>query len=355
MDSTTTWTTHQISQIGTTVGMTSATATTRAMDYFKTMLQDNLSTLTTSLEIDEHNLTHLPYRDWCKRCVQGKSKSQHHQRGGLTKQSITQIDYAFIKSDTDTQRRCSDNLRIDNRTWLGYATVVPYKGINAEALKAKTPFIIENGLKSTIQQSDGEPASVELLTELARQLPHVKMQTSPPHSHQSQGLGYSTDIYAIATGNLLREKLEAIITFGEKVYVEKVMSENKKLYHRNESQKHEAIWIGRDTTTGQHITLTEEFGKLQTRTILRLPHEQQTDQDLLLKVTSLTGEYDNSREISDEDTLTIPPPMHELRSPAMPAMKQRTGITQQEWHYKPPDQLSQEQTRRVPKFPAFPK
>eukprot|EP00971_Amphidinium_carterae_P280612 5570784-Amphidinium_carterae.1 len=27
-------------------------------------------------------------------------------------------------------------------------------------------------------------------------------------------------------------------------------------------QKHEAIWIGRDTTIGQHITLSTEFGRL---------------------------------------------------------------------------------------------
>eukprot|EP00971_Amphidinium_carterae_P101974 2018731-Amphidinium_carterae.1 len=51
-------------------------------------------TLLTQLEIEEHNITHLPYRNWCKHCVQGKSRSQHHQRGGLTKQIITQIDYA---------------------------------------------------------------------------------------------------------------------------------------------------------------------------------------------------------------------------------------------------------------------
>eukprot|EP00971_Amphidinium_carterae_P037502 737472-Amphidinium_carterae.1 len=40
----TTWTTHQTLQPGTTVGMTSATATTRSMDYFKTTLLDYLST-----------------------------------------------------------------------------------------------------------------------------------------------------------------------------------------------------------------------------------------------------------------------------------------------------------------------
>eukprot|EP00971_Amphidinium_carterae_P344830 6485450-Amphidinium_carterae.1 len=73
------------------------------------------------------------------------------------------------------------------------------------------------------------------------------------------------------------------LTFGEKVYIEKITAENQKLLRRNQEQKHEAIWIGRDTTTGQHITLSTEFGKQLTRTILRLPSDQQFDKTLLLQ------------------------------------------------------------------------
>ena len=31
-------------------------------------------------EIAEHNLTHLPFRDWCAFCVQGKAVSHPHQK-----------------------------------------------------------------------------------------------------------------------------------------------------------------------------------------------------------------------------------------------------------------------------------
>eukprot|EP00971_Amphidinium_carterae_P076003 1501469-Amphidinium_carterae.2 len=34
-------------------------------------------------ELDEHNLTRLPYREWCKHCMQGKSGQQYYQKGGL--------------------------------------------------------------------------------------------------------------------------------------------------------------------------------------------------------------------------------------------------------------------------------
>eukprot|EP00971_Amphidinium_carterae_P147755 2928613-Amphidinium_carterae.1 len=107
------WITRQTLQTGTTDGLRGRT-TTRSMDYFRMMNLEKTThnkkhklptyktpVLPTQQEIDEHNITHLPYRDWCKHCVQGKSESQHHQRGGLTKQSITQIDYAYLKSDND--------------------------------------------------------------------------------------------------------------------------------------------------------------------------------------------------------------------------------------------------------------
>eukprot|EP00971_Amphidinium_carterae_P076004 1501469-Amphidinium_carterae.3 len=45
------------------------------------------------------------------------------------------------------------------------------------------------------------------------------------------------------------------------------MAPNMKLYQRIQQQKSETIWIGKDTTTGQHITLTPEFGKLRSRTV----------------------------------------------------------------------------------------
>eukprot|EP00971_Amphidinium_carterae_P206302 4093762-Amphidinium_carterae.1 len=61
-------------------------------------------------------------------------------------------------------------------TGLGHATVVPYKGINADAVRAIVRFIVENGLQSTILQSDGEPAIKDLQNEIVRQIPNLKLQ-----------------------------------------------------------------------------------------------------------------------------------------------------------------------------------
>eukprot|EP00971_Amphidinium_carterae_P124608 2468407-Amphidinium_carterae.1 len=143
------------------------------MDYFKTML--NVQNI--------HNKKKVP-KTYRTPTLPAQQEIDEHR--GLTKQSITQIDYAFIKNDNDKYN--ATVLRICESTkGLGYATVVDYKGLHPRAIKAIMRFLIENGLQSTILQSDGEKAILELLIEIMRQLPHVKMQTSPPHSHQSQG------------------------------------------------------------------------------------------------------------------------------------------------------------------------
>eukprot|EP00971_Amphidinium_carterae_P040916 803642-Amphidinium_carterae.1 len=76
----------------------------------------------------------------------------------------------------------------ESTTGLGYATVVPYKGVNAEAVRALLRFIVENGPQSTILQSDGENAIKDLQNEITRQIPNVTARVSPQYSHQSQGV-----------------------------------------------------------------------------------------------------------------------------------------------------------------------
>eukprot|EP00971_Amphidinium_carterae_P232338 4610321-Amphidinium_carterae.1 len=73
-------------------------------------------------------------RDWCKHCVQGKGRQHHHQKGGLLKQTIAQNDYAFLKSDND-RHNATVLMMCESTKGLGYATTVPYKGINQEVTK----------------------------------------------------------------------------------------------------------------------------------------------------------------------------------------------------------------------------
>ena len=50
-------------------------------------------------EIEEHNLTHLPFRDWCEFCVQGKASSHPHMKRKVNENEVPVIsmDYMGLK------------------------------------------------------------------------------------------------------------------------------------------------------------------------------------------------------------------------------------------------------------------
>eukprot|EP00971_Amphidinium_carterae_P225469 4472190-Amphidinium_carterae.1 len=87
---------------------------------------------------------------------------------------------------------------------------------------------------------------------------------------------------------------------GEKVYVDKQIALNMNLYETN--------------------TLTPEFGKLRSRTVMRQSKEQQIDKDLLLRVTSLTDT--KNTKTADRNGQPIYQPLLELRSPTPPALRE---------------------------------
>ena len=44
-------------------------------------------------EVDEHCLTHLPYRNWCPRCVAGKGKAAPHFKRKSRNDSMPEIHF----------------------------------------------------------------------------------------------------------------------------------------------------------------------------------------------------------------------------------------------------------------------
>eukprot|EP00971_Amphidinium_carterae_P282806 5614602-Amphidinium_carterae.5 len=75
-----------------------------------------------------------------------KEQTTISSKGELRKQSIAQIDYAFLKSDNDKHSTTVLTM-CESTTGLGHATIVPYRGINTEAIKAITKFIEETDYK----------------------------------------------------------------------------------------------------------------------------------------------------------------------------------------------------------------
>ena len=83
----------------------------------------------TAAEREEHELTHLPYRAWCRHCVRGRRKSEAHRELDAESQHTVphvSIDYCFLGQD---ESKCMPVLvQRDRKTRFTFSEVVPVKG-----------------------------------------------------------------------------------------------------------------------------------------------------------------------------------------------------------------------------------
>ena len=87
--------------------------------------------LPTQQEVDEHNLTHLPYRSWCPYCVGGKGKMAAHfkqiRADGLPE---IHLDYCFMA--TDGSPLATILVAKEKFSKMSMSSVVPMKGGSVE-------------------------------------------------------------------------------------------------------------------------------------------------------------------------------------------------------------------------------
>ena len=75
----------------------------------------------TQAEVDEHNMTHLPYLSWCTHCVRGRGEAHPHHESGDEERDVPELhmDYCFmgkvdetaqpilVMKERDTRMMCS--------------------------------------------------------------------------------------------------------------------------------------------------------------------------------------------------------------------------------------------------------
>ena len=81
-----------------------------------------------------HELTHLPYRDWCEHCVQSKGRQSHAVKKN-DRQPVIQIDFSFLSTENDLPKRTILNAT-DVQTGYAMAIVLPAKGSIEKYAKA---------------------------------------------------------------------------------------------------------------------------------------------------------------------------------------------------------------------------
>ena len=102
--------------------------------------------LPSQAEVDEHYLTHLPFRSWCKHCVRGRGRAADHRTqerdDGLPE---FHVDYCFLSSAASPEKYTVMVAR-EKFSKMTMATLVPMKGASQEfPVRRLLSFIKELG------------------------------------------------------------------------------------------------------------------------------------------------------------------------------------------------------------------
>ena len=169
-------------------------------------------------EVEEHMLTHVPFRSWCEHCVPGRGEdSLHFRNKDEPKELELHMDFCSV-GDKSRERKITILVARERCTRMTLASATPSKGATEFLAKRLFAFLREVGADKgdLVVRCDQEPAIVAVLGELARhRAAGGGGRTIPEHSPvgDSQGNGVAEKAIKSVQGQLrvLRSALEARI------------------------------------------------------------------------------------------------------------------------------------------------
>ena len=149
----------------------------------------------TAEERREHEMTHLPFRSWCRHCVRGRGKEEPCRKvEGERGLPEIHLDFMFMGEEKG-DRTLAMLVGRERETKATFATVVPSKVVGEWTPKRLMAWIRELGLEfgDVIVKSDNEPALVSLVETWGRERAikggkRMVVEHSPVHSSKSNGV-----------------------------------------------------------------------------------------------------------------------------------------------------------------------
>ena len=145
-------------------------------------------------DVDNHYVTHFPYRNWCPVCVESKGKEDGHitvedaNKGGLP---IISLDYQEHESEQEEKKDPGMKAIIgkDESTGNVIAHYIEKKGPGDEWLMKKIAKDIEElGRRDITLKTDGEPAMIAVQSKIQELRPGKTIPRNPPaYNPQSNG------------------------------------------------------------------------------------------------------------------------------------------------------------------------
>ena len=150
----------------------------------------------TAEERNEHEMTHLPYRSWCRHCVRGRGKEAAHRKQGRSEGELHELhfDFAFMGEEEEPGQCITMLVVRERQSRMTLATAVPSKSTGQFVVDRVMAFMKEIGIENldVIAKSDQEPAIKCLIDEVGRAKAAFGgrwiVEHSPVESHASNGV-----------------------------------------------------------------------------------------------------------------------------------------------------------------------
>ena len=144
-------------------------------------------------EVEEHYLTHVPYRNWCPHCVRGRGKDLDHRKAVEGNRRMREFSFDYCFPGDEKGARITVLVGRERVTGMTMASVVPAKGTSGQFAAMKVlDFIKECGAAETekILKTDQEPAIEALMADVVktRGAAITVLEKSPVGSSGSNGV-----------------------------------------------------------------------------------------------------------------------------------------------------------------------
>ena len=163
-------------------------------------------------EIRLHQLTHLPYREWCSACVSNRARADRHERARSDERQCSTFSFDFCytaRSTTPTQKLVC-LVGVDSHTGAQQAWPIPQKGgpLNLKYLCAEICRLLNYlGHSEATVKSDGEPTclAIQKLVKAYRAKLGLKthLEQPEPGDHQSNAAEHAVENLRQLTNTLL--------------------------------------------------------------------------------------------------------------------------------------------------------
>ena len=215
-------------------------------------------------EVEEHYLTHVPYRNWCPHCVRGRGKDLDHRKSTDEDRRVREFSFDYCFPGDEKGTKITVLVGKERVTGMTMACVVPMKGTSGQfAAMRVIEFIKECGAAETeiVLKTDQEHAIDALMEDVVKTRGEkiTLREKSPVGSSGSNGVverGVQTVEGVIRTMlSALEERIGVKIKAEEKIVTflaeyaaylinkREIGKDGKTAYERNKGKKGEVLAV----------------------------------------------------------------------------------------------------------------